>query len=142
MINSGNSLPTSTTTESSSCSIFSKVGAKTSTPADAPVTEPAPASTETPAPRRENGLPVVLMYGDHDWMDVSGGHAAAARLEEEKRRVLADATPEERQKDQGSAKVVVISKAGHHLYLDGWEEFNRVVLSEMEDVNKRERASS
>ncbi|KAJ5897453.1 cardiolipin-specific deacylase [Penicillium tannophilum] len=142
MINSGNSLPTSTAAESSSCSIFSKAAAETSTPADASTTTPVPASTETPAPRRENGLPVVLMYGDHDWMDVSGGHAAAARLEEEKRRVLADATPEERRNDQGSAKVVVISKAGHHLYLDGWEEFNKVVLSEMEDVNKRERASS
>lgn len=142
MINSGNSLPTSTTAESSSCSIFSKGGAKTSTPADASATVPAPASTETPVSRRENGLPVVLMYGDHDWMDVSGGHAAAARLEEEKRRVLANATPEERRNDQGSAKVVVINKAGHHLYLDGWEEFNKVVLSEMEDVNKRERASS
>ncbi|KAJ5929110.1 cardiolipin-specific deacylase [Penicillium verhagenii] len=100
------------------------------------------APAELPAPRRENGLPVVLMYGDHDWMDVSGGHAAVARLEEEKRRILADATPEERKNDQGSAKVVVINKAGHHLYLDGWEEFNRVVLGEMEDVNKRERASS
>ena len=79
------------------------------------------------------------MYGDHDWMDVSGGHAAVARLEEEKHRVLAGATVEERRDDQGSAKVVVINRAGHHLYLDGWKEFNRVVLAEMEDVNRRER---
>ncbi|KAJ5934326.1 cardiolipin-specific deacylase [Penicillium verhagenii] len=144
MISSGNSLPIPPA-DSSSCSIFSKSAAKASTPADAPITHPVPASSapaEIPAPRRENGLPVVLMYGDHDWMDVSGGHAAVARLEEEKRRVLANATPEERKNDQGSAKVVVINKAGHHLYLDGWEEFNRVVLGEMEDVNKRERASS
>ncbi|KAJ5654474.1 cardiolipin-specific deacylase [Penicillium lividum] len=137
MINPGNSMPIPPATESSSCSIFSKLGAKASTPAEEPSAS-VPAS-ETPAPRRENGLPVVLMYGDHDWMDVSGGHAAAARMDEEKRRVLADATPEERQKDQGSAKVVIINRAGHHLYLDGWKEFNKVVLSEMEDVNKRER---
>jgi cardiolipin-specific phospholipase len=79
------------------------------------------------------------MYGDHDWMDVSGGHAAAARLDEEKSRVLASASPEEKNGDQGSSKVVVIKRAGHHLYLDGWEDFNKFVLSEMEDVNKRER---
>jgi cardiolipin-specific phospholipase len=79
------------------------------------------------------------MYGDHDWMDVSGGHAAAARLEEEKQKVLANATEQERQSDEGSSKVVVIKKAGHHLYLDGWEEFNSVILAEMEEVNRRER---
>jgi cardiolipin-specific phospholipase len=79
------------------------------------------------------------MYGDHDWMDVSGGHAAAARLEEEKRKVLANATPEERRSDEGSSKVVVIKRAGHHLYLDGWEEFNSVILAEMEEVKRRER---
>lgn len=32
------------------------------------------AAAENAAPRlREMGIPVVLMYGDHDWMDVSGG---------------------------------------------------------------------
>jgi cardiolipin-specific phospholipase len=80
------------------------------------------------------------MYGDHDWMDVSGGHAATDRLEAEKKKVLADATPEERGTDEGSSKVVVINNAGHHLYLDGWEEFNNVVLAEMEEVNRRERS--
>ncbi|KAJ6175632.1 hypothetical protein N7485_002546 [Penicillium canescens] len=104
---------------------------------------PAPTATTSSEPeapaKRENGLPVVFMYGDHDWMDVSGGHAAAARLEEEKRKVLANATPEERRSDEGSSKVVVIKRAGHHLYLDGWEEFNSVILAEMEEVNRRER---
>jgi len=113
-------------------------------PADAPSTNPVP-SSDAPVPeqepRREKGLPIVFMYGDHDWMDVSGGHAASARLEEAKERAFANATPEERREDQGSAKVVVIKRAGHHLYLDGWEEFNDVVLSEMEEVSRRERAS-
>jgi hypothetical protein len=36
-------------------------------------------------------------------------------------------------------KVVVNKRTGHYLYLDGREEFNRFVLSDMENVNKRER---
>ncbi|KAJ5788535.1 hypothetical protein N7457_003525 [Penicillium paradoxum] len=108
--------------------------------------EDTPASTATPssessAPaQREKGLPVVFMYGDHDWMDVSGGRAAAARLEEEKRKVLENATVEEKRADEGSSKVYVVNRAGHHLYLDGWEEFNSVVLAEMEEVSQRERS--
>ncbi|KGO44636.1 hypothetical protein PEX1_002220 [Penicillium expansum] len=102
---------------------------------------PASTSSDSLAPaRREKGLPVVFMYGDHDWMDVSGGHAAAAKLEEEKRKVLEKATPEEQRADEGSSKVVIVNKAGHHLYLDGWEQFNSIVLTEMEEVNQRERS--
>ncbi|KAJ5893768.1 cardiolipin-specific deacylase [Penicillium taxi] len=127
---------------SKSCSIFSKSttsGVATSEDATIPTTTPSSDISE--APRRENGLPVIFMYGDHDWMDVTGGHAAVKLMEKEKQQVLANAKPEERQNDQGSAKVVVIKRAGHHLYLDGWQEFNQVILSEMEDVNRRERAS-
>lgn len=111
--------------------------------ATAPSNHDAPDSTAPSDPRpaqRERGLPVVFMYGDHDWMDVSGGHAAAARMEEEKKKVLADASPEEQRTDEGSSRVVVVNKAGHHLYLDGWEEFNKVVLAEMEEVSQRERS--
>ncbi|EKV11200.1 Alpha/beta hydrolase, putative [Penicillium digitatum] len=112
-----------------------------STPSDKEPAPTAATSSEFLAPaRRENGLPVVFMYGDHDWMDVSGGHAAAAKLEEEKRKVLEKATPEEQRADEGSSRVVVVNKAGHHLYLDGWEEFNSIVLAEMEEVNQRERS--
>ncbi|KAJ5678821.1 cardiolipin-specific deacylase [Penicillium macrosclerotiorum] len=138
-----NPLPNPADTASSSCSIFSKISARPAAPEPIPkeTTSSASSLPETPTPKRENGLPIVFMYGDHDWMDVTGGHAAAARLEEEKKRVLVNATPEERLNDQGSAKVVVINRAGHHLYLDGWEEFNKVVLSEMEDVNRRERGT-
>jgi cardiolipin-specific phospholipase len=105
---------------------------------DTPASATAPSASQPP--QREKGLPVVFMYGDHDWMDVTGGHAAAARLEEEKKKILAEATPEERRTDEGSSKVVVVNNAGHHLYLDGWEEFNGVVLAEMEEVNRRERS--
>ncbi|KAJ5586909.1 cardiolipin-specific deacylase [Penicillium hispanicum] len=141
MIQSGNTLPNPTpAAASSSCSILSKAAARASDQTDAPTQSPPSPVIPPAVPRRENGFPIVFMYGDHDWMDVTGGHAAVVRLEEEKQRVLANATPEERRKDQGTAKVVVINRAGHHLYLDGWEEFNRVVLSEMEEVNRRERA--
>ncbi|KAJ5629153.1 cardiolipin-specific deacylase [Penicillium herquei] len=142
MIESGNT-PPNLTEAATSCSIFSKKTVPeepTSGGASASPVLASNAPSIPPTPRRENGLPIVFMYGDHDWMDVTGGHAAVTRLEEEQRRVLADASPEERQKEQGSARVVVINRAGHHLYLDGWEDFNRVILSEMEDVNKRERA--
>ncbi|KAK2790981.1 hypothetical protein FQN53_007168 [Emmonsiellopsis sp. PD_33] len=96
----------------------------------------------TPSPQREPGIPIVLMYGEQDWMDVTGGHAAVARIEEEKKRILEHASEEERAADRGSAKVVIIRNAGHHLYLDGWEEFNGVVLDEMREVANMDGAGS
>lgn len=88
--------------------------------------------------QKENGIPVVFMYGDHDWMDVAGGFAAKEKIEEAKRQALKDATPEQRKADNGSAKVIIIKNAGHHLYLEGDKEFNKVILEEMEDVRRRE----
>ena len=109
-------------------------------PAASNIEPPSLARTASPSPlvKRENGIPIVFMYGDHDWMDAAGGLAAKAKIEEERRRILQDATPEERNSDNGSAKVVVIKRSGHHVYLDGWEDFNRIVLDEMEDVNRKE----
>ncbi|OKL59281.1 hypothetical protein UA08_05411 [Talaromyces atroroseus] len=88
--------------------------------------------------QNENGMPVVFMYGDHDWMDVAGGFAAKEKLDEAKRQALKNATAEQRQADNGSAKVIIIKNAGHHLYLEGDKEFNKIVLEEMEDVRRRE----
>lgn len=79
------------------------------------------------------------MYGDHDWMDVGGGYASREKLEAEKQKALANATEREKQMENGSVKVSVVPKAGHHVYLDGYEWFNDEILKEMKDVEKRQK---
>ncbi|KAF1997824.1 alpha/beta-hydrolase [Amniculicola lignicola CBS 123094] len=98
---------------------------------------PSIASSSTRQGQRENGIPIVFMYGEHDWMDVKGGFASEEKIKQERARILATATPEERKNDHGEAKVIIINKAGHHVYLDGWDQFNKVMLEEMADVVKR-----
>lgn len=85
----------------------------------------------------ENGIPVVLMYGENDWMDVKGGYAAKKAIDAERARALKGKSQQEIDDDQGGAKVVIIKKAGHHVYLDSHQEFNEVMLAEMEDVKRR-----
>lgn len=99
-------------------------------------------SISTAERRRENGVPVVLMYGENDWMDIQGGYAAVRKMTEERNNVLQNASAEERQNDHGSAKVMVIANAGHHMYLEGWEEFNEIMRKEMNEVSEREKRRS
>ncbi|KAK5751692.1 hypothetical protein LTS12_018221 [Elasticomyces elasticus] len=110
-----------------------------------PHSEPSVDNADRPASRedvkrvRETGIPVVFYYGDHDWMDVKGGRDAIERMGEEKRKALANATDEEMRLENGDVKVRVVKNAGHHVYLDGAEEFNKMVAEEMRDVEVRQR---
>lgn len=110
------------------------VGRQYLRPHDAPTVDGAAAATnaQSSAPR-ETGVPIVFMYGENDWMDVAGGFAAQEKIRQA-RELL---SREEKEKDRGDAKVIIINKAGHHVYLDGWEQFNNVMLEEMADVKRR-----
>ncbi|SMR62768.1 unnamed protein product [Zymoseptoria tritici ST99CH_3D1] len=88
---------------------------------------------------RENGIPVVLMYGENDWMDVGGGHDSKKRIEAAKKKALDQASDREKQLENGDVKVTVIRKAGHHLYLEGYEQFNEEILGELKDVERRQK---
>lgn len=99
----------------------------------------APARSDAAARVREMGVPVVLMYGENDWMDVKGGYAAEEKIKEEKDKALRNASAEEKKRENGDVKVVIIRKAGHHVYLDGADHFNSVMEAEMKDTERRER---
>lgn len=111
-------------------------------PQKADDTTSSSSSSTTQSLKREAGIPIVMMYGENDWMDIAGGFAAEQRLKEEKAKILKSATEEEKKRENGSAKVLVIKKAGHHVYLDGWEEFNEVMREEMEETSRQTKKSN
>ncbi|KAI0111761.1 alpha/beta-hydrolase [Daldinia grandis] len=94
-------------------------------------------ATETEPAVKETGFPIIFMYGENDWMDVAGGLAAEEKLKEAQAKILLNAAEEERRKEKGDAKVVIVSRAGHHLYLDNPDEFNKYIREEQEDTRRR-----
>ena len=61
-------------------------------------------------------MPVTFVYGSHDWMDCAGGFQSAERL---------------REAGNHNTEVYIIDKAGHHVYLDNFEECNKLLLREL-----------
>ncbi|WRT69423.1 uncharacterized protein IL334_006409 [Kwoniella shivajii] len=57
-------------------------------------------------------VPVTIMYGDNDWMDVEGGKASVEAL---------------KQAGNNNASCHVVPKAGHHLYLDNPDYTNNLL---------------
>lgn len=98
-------------------------------------------ATETSPAVKETGYPIIFMYGENDWMDVAGGLAAEEKLKQAKIKALLHGTDEEKRKENGAAKVIVVSKAGHHLYLDNPDEFNEYIRKELEDTRKETLAA-
>lgn len=91
-------------------------------------------ATDTAPAVRETGLPIVFMYGENDWMDVAGGYAAEEKVKQRVVKALMHGTEEEKRNERGSAKVLVVRKAGHHLYLDNPDQFNEMVRAEMDET--------
>lgn len=88
---------------------------------------------------KETGIPIVFMYGENDWMDVAGGLAAEEKLKQKQQAILKAASEEEKRNENGSTRVVVIPKSGHHLYLDNPEAFNDELRKEMLGVYESEK---
>lgn len=61
---------------------------------------------------------VSWWYGMEDWMDVNGGHMCSKLINEYHGQTKSD--------------VLEIEDSGHHLYLDNYEKFNKLVVEEME----------
>lgn len=93
-------------------------------------------ATDSSPPVKETGFPIVFMYGENDWMDVAGGLAAEEKLKQAKALALRNATEEEKRRENGAAKVLIIKKAGHHLYLDNADEFNEAMKAELEETRR------
>ena len=86
----------------------------------------------------ETGLPVVFLYGSYDWMDKEGGRGAVKVMDKVREDTLKKASEKEKALENGSGKVIVINNAGHHVHLDGADEFNEVVTKELVGVEEHD----
>lgn len=65
----------------------------------------------------------VWIYGENDWMDVSGGIEACSNI----RKARGSPAP----------PLHIVKNAGHHIYLDNPEEFNDLIISVMHEVENK-----
>ncbi|KAF7542198.1 hypothetical protein G7Z17_g11795 [Cylindrodendrum hubeiense] len=93
-----------------------------------------PVYTDSDKRINETGIPIVFMYGDNDWMDVDGGQAAVEKVNHFRLEALRHGTNGLQKNYCGEAKLIIIPDAGHNLYLDNHEEFNRVICKELEEI--------
>ena len=91
---------------------------------------------------QENGIPIVFMYGDSDWMDVAGGKAAEEKLHQHREKVLENGTEAERRSEKGSSRLIVVPKAGHNIFLDNPPSFNQFITEELMKTKQMEKDTS
>ncbi|KAJ3504007.1 hypothetical protein NLJ89_g8167 [Agrocybe chaxingu] len=60
---------------------------------------------------------VTFVYGDHDWMDPTGGYEAVQRL---------------KKAGNQNARMYIVDNAGHHVYLDNKDTVNDLLMQELE----------
>lgn len=61
----------------------------------------------------------LWMYGENDWMEPKGGILATEKLI----------------KRGSDSEVVIVPQAGHHIYMDNFQVFNRLISDEMDHMD-------
>jgi len=63
-------------------------------------------------------IPISFVYGEHDWMDPSGGVSSIDNL---------------KAAGNESARMFIVPRAGHHVYLDNAKAVNKLLLKELNE---------
>lgn len=63
-------------------------------------------------------IPISFVYGEHDWMDPSGGVSSIDNL---------------KAAGNQSARMFIVPRAGHHVYLDNAKAVNKLLLKELNE---------
>lgn len=68
---------------------------------------------------KEGNLEWLWLYGERDWMDASGGRRVSQHLNENLGQ---------------KSEVCIVPNAGHHLYFDNYEFFNKIIVNQMKSI--------
>jgi len=63
-------------------------------------------------------IPISFIYGEHDWMDPVGGITSIDNL---------------KAAGNQSARMYIVPRAGHHVYLDNAKAVNKLLLRELNE---------